>query len=277
MCGSVATGSIAPRSPTRSSAGSWPRPAIGRRPSGHSTRVCTRPSPPNSAVRRRSSSWGPIVPPIIPGNGGGWFAGPTGVIRAAREARWRASTTCPWSTSPGRMPWRTPGGSAMLCPPRASGNSPPAAASRASATRGATRRRPPSIPSPTPGRAHSLFPTAGPTATRRARRRSAAFRPMVTGLYDMAGNVWQWTSDWFRPGLATAAQLERGGPGREQALDPGEPGVAKHVIKGGSFLCAPNYCFRYRPAARSPGPPDSGAGHIGFRTVLRDPTPGGPA
>jgi sulfatase modifying factor 1 len=43
----------------------------------------------------------------------------------------------------------------------------------------------------------------------------------------------------------------------------------KHVIKGGSFLCADDYCFRYRPAARTPGPPDSGASHIGFRTVLR--------
>ncbi len=96
------------------------------------------------------------------------------------------------------------------------------------------------------------------------------FPPNGYGLYDMAGNVWQWTRDWFRPGLASAADLERGGPLRVEALDPGEPGVAKHVIKGGSYLCAPNYCFRYRPAARSPGPPDSGAGHIGFRTVLRD-------
>ena len=90
------------------------------------------------------------------------------------------------------------------------------------------------------------------------------------GLYDMTGNVWQWTRDWYRPGLASASVIENGGPDARQSLDPGEPGVLKHVIKGGSFLCAPNYCFRYRPSARSPGPPDSGAGHIGFRTVLRD-------
>jgi formylglycine-generating enzyme required for sulfatase activity len=54
------------------------------------------------------------------------------------------------------------------------------------------------------------------------------------------------------------------------ALDPTEPpGAPKHVIKGGSFLCSDDYCFRYRPAARQPGPPDTGASHVGFRTVMR--------
>jgi formylglycine-generating enzyme required for sulfatase activity len=92
------------------------------------------------------------------------------------------------------------------------------------------------------------------------------FPPNGFGLHDMAGNVWEWTSDWYRPGIEAA---QKGGPIEEQALDPAEQGVAKHVIKGGSYLCAENYCFRYRPSARQAGPPDSGSSHIGFRTVLR--------
>lgn len=93
------------------------------------------------------------------------------------------------------------------------------------------------------------------------------------GLHDITGNVWEWTSDWYRPGLAPASVMEAGGPPRAMSRDPDEPGQPKHVIKGGSFLCADNFCFRYRPAARAPGPHDGGAAHIGFRTVLRITTP----
>lgn len=88
-----------------------------------------------------------------------------------------------------------------------------------------------------------------------------SFAPNGYGLYDTAGNVWEWTTTWFRPGHAI---LE---PTQEQSFDPQEPGMAKRVLKGGSFLCAPNYCARYRPAARSKTTPDSGMSHLGFRLV----------
>ena len=89
------------------------------------------------------------------------------------------------------------------------------------------------------------------------------------GLYDMAGNVWEWTRDWYVPGLEAGSTSNPLGPNPQGSSDPGDPGVRRHVIKGGSYLCADNFCYRYRPAAREPGPPDTGAGHIGFRTVLR--------
>jgi formylglycine-generating enzyme required for sulfatase activity len=87
------------------------------------------------------------------------------------------------------------------------------------------------------------------------------------GLFDMAGNVWEWTADWYSP-----RHPDSGSPccGSEAgSLDPAQPQfrVPRKVIKGGSFLCADSYCLRYRPAARRPQMIDTGMSHIGFRCV----------
>jgi len=96
-----------------------------------------------------------------------------------------------------------------------------------------------------------------------------SFPPNGYGLYDMTGNVWELTSDWYRVGHSGKSHsLNPLGPDRAESFDPKKPTEgAMHVIKGGSYLCAKNYCSRYRPAARESQAPDTGTTHIGFRLV----------
>jgi formylglycine-generating enzyme required for sulfatase activity len=104
-----------------------------------------------------------------------------------------------------------------------------------------------------------------------------AFPPNGYGIHDMIGNTWEWTTDWFtqkhaadEPGGCCHGSNPRGGR-EEDSYDPRQPNIKipRKVIKGGSHLCAPNYCRRYRPAARHAEAIDTSTSHLGFRCIVR--------
>ena len=172
--------------------------------------------------------------------------------------------------------WPTRNGPARICRPKPSGSSPRAAASTARSSPGAMNF--------TPGGKHMAntwqgdFPPQNLNEDGYERTSPVtAFPPNGYGLHDMIGNVWEWTTDWYAPKHEADAPKaccipENPRGGREDgSYDPCQPNIKipRKVIKGGSHLCAPNYCRRYRPAARHAEAIDTSTSHVGFRCVKR--------
>ncbi len=194
--------------------------------------------------------------------GGSTCPAPTGSVPAGPVRRSTDATATRSSRSPSRTPRPTPPGRARSSRPRPSGSTQPAAASRDSPSRGATSTSPTEQPAANtwqgefPWQNLKLDGHEGTSPV-------GSFEPNGYGLYDMTGNVWEWTTDFFTAGHDPDAPACCA-----PSVLPGET-FPRRVIKGGSHLCAPNYCLRYRPAARQGEAVDTATGHIGFRCIVR--------
>ena len=193
-----------------------------------------------------------------------------------RVRRSRGSTIIPSSTSPTATQRPMRPGRARRCRPRPNGNSPRAAADGAEFAWGDEL---------TPGGKHMAntwqgeFPFQNTKDDGYARTSPVkAYPANAYGLYDMIGNVWEWTTDFWStrheadaPKACCVPTNPRGGP-EAASYDPCQPQIRipRKVLKGGSHLCAPNYCRRYRPAARHAEAVDTSTSHVGFRCVVRE-------
>ena len=182
----------------------------------------------------------------------------------------------PWQTGRGtrscrsasRTPRRTQSGLASGSPPRRSGSGRPAVGSSAPALRGENEQNPDGAVMANTWQGAFPYRNAGASGWV-GTAPVGTFPPNGYGLIDMIGNTWEWTSDYFEPrhSVPGSIMVDAGQRTNLLATRSAEPGsrIPRRVLKGGSHLCAPEYCLRYRPAARSAQAEDTAMTHIGFR------------
>lgn|GEM_PF-1820296 len=198
-----------------------------------------------------------------------------GSIRRGRIAISITARTTRACTLRGRTRTHTRHGRENACRRRPSGSGPPEAAWRDNPLFGEVN----SCPQDDFRRIRSkgIFPVRIHRRTDlRQLLRCDHFLQIGFGLYDVAGNVWEWCLDWYEPSEFKDRGAVTVNPyGPAVSFDPGEPGVPKRVMKGGSFLCTNQYCSRYMPGGRGKGEPSTGSIHVGFRCVS-DPSVAAP-
>jgi hypothetical protein len=208
-------------------------------------------------------------------SGGLTYTEPTGATPAVRIAAFAAKRTTPSCKSPTRMPSRMRIGRGSASRQKPNGSLQHAADGRVSLSCGVIPFAPTVRWMANTHQGH--FPDQDTGEDGHAGIAAVAqYPPNPYGLYDMAGNVWQWTSEWYRSNyyreLVATGGVARNPQGPASPLDPSEPDQPKKVLRGGSFLCTDQYCSRYIVGTRGKGEVSTGTNHVGFRCV--EPAPG---